>query len=117
MTPQIDSPSGYARIAPEVEIERALRELRTHSGCEAAALCLREPTSETLRLAAEIGLDNEGCRALRALRPDGGSWQAPLEAVRDRRVLVLESLPGAGPRLIPGNDGHTIACLPIGAPE
>ena len=82
------SPAAYAS-APEDALEPALRALVRESGAIAGAVCLFDPGEGVLRLAAEIGLSDEGCRLLRAVRPGVSPWEAPLTGLLEQRTLVV----------------------------
>jgi hypothetical protein len=101
---------------PEDQLEPALRQLVAQSGAAAGALCLLDPRVGHLRLAAEVGLSDEGCRRLRTLgRPGGEGWPAPLESLRARLPRVIASSAASPvPSLIdPSGVATTVACLPL----
>ena len=86
------------------------------SGAAAGALCLLDPGVGRLRLAAEVGLSDEGCRRLRALgRAGGEGWPVPLESLRARLPRVVASSAASPiPSLIdPSGVATTVACLPL----
>ena len=70
-----------------------------------------------LRLAAEEGLSDEGCRQLRTVRRgDIASWDMPLHGLMNRRAYLIES--AAQNRYVPplveaGAGVRTVACLPV----
>src|SRR5262249_49122649 len=72
---------------------------------------------EVLRLAAEEGLSDEGCRQLRTVRRgDIASWDMPLHGLMNRRAYLIES--AAQNRYVPplveaGAAVRTVACLPV----
>ena len=53
---------------PDESMGLALQALREEFGAVAAAFCLFDPRRRALRLAAEVGLSDEGCRHLRSAR-------------------------------------------------
>ncbi|MFN8545313.1 MAG: hypothetical protein U0807_14050 [Candidatus Binatia bacterium] len=103
--------------APEDALEPALRVLVDETGALAGAICLFDGNEVMLRLAAEVGLSDDGCRLLRTVRRFGpGAWETPLDSVLDERVHVLTV--GETDRQIPALVGSdvpvaAVACLPI----
>src|SRR5262249_22827290 len=87
------------------------------TGAAAGAVCLFDSRREVLRLAAEEGLSDEGCRQLRTVRRgDIASWDMPLHGLMNRRAYLIES--AAQNRYVPplveaGAAVRTVACLPI----
>ena len=64
--------------APEDALEPALRAILEASRAQAGALCLFDQRQGLLRLVAEVGLSEEGCRRLRnARRTDPTAWDMP----------------------------------------
>jgi hypothetical protein len=115
-TPAVVAAPTGARpaIAPEEALEPALRALVEQSGAVAGAICLFDPGEKALRLAAEIGLSDEGCRVLRTVRADSPVWHAPLSSLLDRRVCVLEpGDPATLPSLVDAADSLAVACMPV----
>lgn len=100
---------GTRSMAPEDALEPALRALLGASGAVAGAVCLFDCGDAILRLAAEIGLTDEGCVALRALRAGGEGWDAPLATLRDRRARL--AVPDAPPLTDPAP--VAVACVPL----
>jgi CheY-like chemotaxis protein len=101
---------------PEDQLEPALRQLVAQSGAAAGALCLLDPRVGRLRLAAEVGLSDEGCRRLRTLgRPGGERWPVPLESLRARlpRVIASSTTVPIPPLIEPSGVATTVACLPL----
>ncbi len=101
---------------PEDQLEPALRQLIAQSGAAAGALCLLDPRVGRLRLAAEVGLSDEGCRRLRSLgRASGEHWSAPLESLRARlpRVITSSTSSPIPPLIDPSGVATTVACLPL----
>src|SRR6185503_18189933 len=104
------------RMLPEDQLEPALRQLIAQSGAAAGALCLLDPRVGRLRLAAEVGLSDEGCRRLLSLGRAGGEhWSAPLESLRARlpRVVTASATSPIPPLIDPSGVATTVACLPL----
>jgi CheY-like chemotaxis protein len=106
-----------AAAAPEDAIEPALHAILEASGTKAGALCLFDQRYGLLRLAAEVGLSDEGCRRLRSVRrADPTAWDIPLGGLLNRRAYLIES-PSRNryvPRLFePIVSVRTIACVPL----
>src|SRR5207244_13512603 len=108
-----------AEAAPEEALEPALRALLEESGAHAGALCLYDPRQNVLRLAAEIGLSDEGCRRLRTVRRgDPAAWDLPLHGLLNGRAHLIESAARNRyvPRLVEAAASvRTIACVPLNA--
>src|SRR5204863_218812 len=78
--------------APEDMLEPALAAVLEASHASAGALCLFDQRNELLRLAAEVGLSDEGCKRLRQVRRGGmAGWDMPLHSLLNRRVYLIES--------------------------
>jgi len=102
---------------PEEAFGPALQTVIDALGAEAAALCLYDPERSVMKLAAEIGISDEGCRQLRTAK-DGVplGWDMPLHSLINRRAYLIDS--AARNRYVPRlvkNSGAvgTVACLPI----
>jgi len=81
-----------ADVAPEETLEQALRAILEETGAHAGALCLYDSRQTVLRLAAEIGLSDEGCRRLRTVRRgDPSAWDMPLHGLLNGRAYLIES--------------------------
>lgn len=102
-------------ISPEDALEPALRMVVEASGASAGALCLYDAQESLLRLTSEIGLSDEGCRRLRAIRHDDPTWSAPLDSLLERRTYVLERAAGEHlpPLVDPIESITAVACLPL----
>jgi hypothetical protein len=103
--------------APEESLEPALGAIIETTGARAGALCLFDPRHNVLRLAAETGLSDEGCRTLRQVRRgDPTSWDMPLHGLMNRRAYLIESASRNRyvPRLVERDASvRTVACVPI----
>ncbi|MCW5890521.1 MAG: GAF domain-containing protein [bacterium] len=101
--------------APEERLDPALGTLVRSLGATGGAVCLFGWGEATLRLAAEVGLSDEGCRILRIMRAGDGGWDAALACLRDRRPRVVVASDEAPlPVLVPdGEPAGAIACLPL----
>src|SRR5947208_3509966 len=108
-----------AEAAPEEALELALQAVLEESGVQAGALCLFDPRQGVLRLAAESGLSDEGCRRLRTVRRgDPAGWDMPLHGLMNGRAYLIESAARNRyvPRLIEAAASvRTVACLPLNA--
>jgi len=104
---------------PDEAMALALQIIREEFGAMAVAFCLFEPRYRTLRLAAEIGLSDEGCNHLRTAR-DGVpvGWDMPLHSLLNRRAYLIDT--AARNRYVPPLVEHpasigTLACIPVEA--
>ena len=108
-----------AAVAPEDALEPALRAILEASRAQAGALCLFDQRHGILRLVAEVGFSEEGCRRLRNVRrTDPTAWDMPLNGLMNRRAYLIES--ASRNRYVPRLVEHaaavrTIACLPLHA--
>src|SRR5438552_4115435 len=108
-----------AAVAPEDALEPALRAILEASRAQAGALCLFDQRHGILRLVAEIGFSEEGCRRLRNVRrSDPTAWDMPLNGLMNRRAYLIES--ASRNRYVPRLVEHaaavrTIACVPLHA--
>jgi GAF domain-containing protein len=106
---------------PDESMHLALQALREEFGTVAAAFCLFDPRRRALRLAAEVGLSDEGCRQLRSAKenvPVG--WDIPLHSLLNRRVYLIDSASRNRyvPPLVDGPTSiGTVACFPVYAGE
>jgi CheY-like chemotaxis protein len=102
---------------PEDALEPALRAIVETTQAAAGALCLFDPRHQVLRLSAEIGLTDEGCRRLRTIRRgDPTCWDIPLHGVVNRRAYLIENAQQNRyvPQLVEEQVGmRTIACIPV----
>jgi hypothetical protein len=98
-------------------LEPSLRAILDATGAAGGALCVYDQSRELLRLAAEVGLSDEGCRRLRTIRRgDTASWDMPLHGLINRRAYLIES--AAKNRYVPPlvettTPVRTVACLPM----
>src|SRR5438477_1558733 len=103
--------------APEDMLEPALAAVLEASRASAGALRLFDQRHELLRLAAEVGLSDEGCKRLRQIRRGGmAGWDMPLHSLLNRRVYLIET--AAKNRYVPplveaAASVTTIACVPL----
>jgi len=74
-----------------------------------------------LRLAAEVGISDEGCRALRSIRQDDAKgWEMPLQCLRDRRTYLIDAASGGRqvpPLVAAGPAMRSVASVPLCAGE
>src|SRR5256885_16474452 len=76
-----------AHEAPEDALQPALQAILEATGAQAGAICLFDMRYGLLRLAAEVGITDEGCRALRSVRQgDANGWAMPLPRLRPPRA-------------------------------
>src|SRR5437870_2802813 len=103
--------------APEDMLEPALAAVLEASRVSAGALCLFDQRHDLLRLAAEVGLSDEGCKRLRQVRRGGmAGWDMPLHGLLNRRVYLIES--AARNRYVPplvdaATAVKAVACVPL----
>ncbi len=108
---------GQAAVAPEDALDPALRAVVEATGAGAGALCLFDPRYGVLRLTADVGLSDEGCRRLRNIhRGDPSSWDMPLHGVLNKRAYLIES--ASKNRYVPHLVEHpgsvrTVICVPV----
>ena len=110
-----------AHEAPEDALQPALQAILEATGAQAGALCLFDVRYGLLRLAAEVGISDEGCRALRSIRQDDArGWALPLQCLRDRRPYLIDAASGAHhvpPLVEAGAAMRSVACVPLCAGE
>src|SRR2546428_591270 len=110
-----------AREAPEDALQPALQAVLEATGAQAGALCLFDVRYGLLRLAAEVGISDEGCRALRSIRQDDArGWALPLQCLRDHRPYLIDAASGAHdvpPLVEAGAALCSVACVPLCAGE
>src|SRR5438046_2076647 len=110
-----------AHEAPEDALQPALQAILEATGAQAGAICLFDMRYGLLRLAAEVGITDEGCRALRSVRQgDANGWAMPLQCLRDHRAYLIDAASGAHhlpPLVEPGAALRSVACVPLCAGE
>src|SRR5437764_10837510 len=110
-----------AHEAPEDALQPALQAILEATGAQAGALCLFDVRYGLLRLAAEVGISDQGCRALRSIRQDDArAWALPLQCLRDRRPYLIDAASGAHdvpPLVEAGAALRSVACVPLCAGE
>src|SRR5947199_6739309 len=110
-----------AHEAPEDALQPALQAILEATGAQAGALCLFDVRYGLLRLAAEVGISDQGCRALRSIRQDDArAWALPLQCLRDRRPYLIAAASGAHdvpPLVEAGAALRSVACVPLCAGE
>src|SRR5947208_7601165 len=110
-----------AREAPEDALQPALQAILEATGAQAGAICLFDVRYGLLRLAAEVGISDQGCRALRSIRQDDArAWALPLQCLRDRRPYLIAAASGAHdvpPLVEAGAALRSVACVPLCAGE
>src|SRR5213595_1889680 len=110
-----------AHEAPEDALQPALQATLEATGAQAGAICLFDMRYGLLRLAAEVGITDEGCRALRSIRQgDANGWTMPLQCLRDHRAYLIDAASGAQhlpPLVEAGAALRSVACVPLCAGE
>lgn len=103
--------------APEEALDPALRAILEMSRAGAGAINLFDSRHSLLRLAAEVGLSDEGCRRLRNVRRgDPAGWDIPLHGLLNRRAYLIESASKNRyvPALVqPASAMRSVACVPF----
>src|SRR5882724_8238375 len=107
--------------APEDALQPALQAILEATGAQAGALLLFDVRYGLLRLAAEVGITDEGCRMLRSIRQgDAKGWEMPLQCLRDHRAYLIDAASGTDdvPALVEaGAAMRSVACVPLCAGE
>ena len=108
-----------ANAAPENVLEPALRAIVAESGAAAGALCFFDSRQELLRLAAEVGLSDDGCRQLRCVRRGAATgWDIPLHGLLNRRAYLIDSAAHnryVPPLVEPAGAMRAVVCVPLHA--
>lgn len=112
------APSGDAGARaplPADDLRQTLWALVDASAAAAGAVCLFDAEDAILRLVAEVGLSDEGCRTLRAIRPEKQGWDPPLRCVLDQRTYVLQDAPPhpVPPLVEAAGPISSVACIPL----
>ena len=119
LPPLLDQLQAVAAAAqtPEDALEPALKAIVESTGAVGGALCLFDQRHSVLRLTAEVGISDEGCRKLRTIRRgDPSCWDIPLHGVVNRRAYLIENASENRyvPPLVGTSPGmRTIACIPV----
>jgi len=112
---RLRAPAGGTEL-PLDALDRGLRAILDATGAAAGAVCLYDTRGQLLRLAAEHGLSDEGCRRLRTVRRgDAVAWDMPLHGLVNRRVYLIDSAARNRyvPPLVESPSVRTVACLPM----
>src|SRR5438445_7410963 len=108
-----------ANAAPEDMLEPALRAIVTETGAAAGAVCFFDSRQDLLRLAAEVGLSDEGCRQLRGVRRGVATgWDIPLHGLLNRRAYLIDSAAQnryVPPLVDPPGAMRAVVCIPLHA--
>src|SRR5256712_3656761 len=108
-----------ANAAPEDMLEPALRAIVTETGAAAGAVCFFDSRQDLLRLAAEVGLSDEGCRQLRGVRRGVATgWDIPLHGLLNRRAYLIDSAAQnryVPPLVDPPGTMRAVVCVPLHA--
>src|SRR5688572_10290031 len=106
-----------SEVNPEDAVEQGLLAILESTDIAAGAICLFDPRQQVLRLAAERGLSDQGCKSLRHIRRGyAGSWDMPLQSLGNRRVYLIEN--AAQNRYVPPlieepDKMRTVLCVPL----
>jgi hypothetical protein len=97
------------------ELQARLDALVARSGAAAGAVCLFDVRERILRLAAEAGLSDEGCRLLRVIRGDATDWEPPLASLRAGQTSILHDDPRQPlpPLMDAPGPMAAVACVPL----
>src|SRR5262249_17757860 len=102
---------------PVNALEPALRAIVEATGAAGGALCLFDRRQQLLRLAAEVGMSEQGCCRLRTVRRgDVAAWDMPLHGLLNRRAYLIET--AAQNRYVPTlvestTPVRSVTCLPV----
>jgi len=104
-----------AATALHDELLVRLDALVARSGAAAGAVCLFDVRERVLRLAAEVGLSDEGCRLLRVTRGDATDWDPPLASLRAGQTSILHDDPRQPlpPLMEAAGPMAAVACVPL----
>src|SRR5262249_59840756 len=109
-------PAAPGTLAPEDALDLVLRAIVEATHSRAAAVCLFDAEQGLLRLAAEVGLSDAGCRQLRTIRRFAvDAWEVPLDSLLDGRVHVLAAGDAMTdlPALTAADEVRAVACIPV----
>lgn len=103
--------------SPEDALEPMVRAVIETMGACAGAVCLFDTHERMLRLAAEAGLSDEGCRRLRSVREgEVDSWEMPLHGLINGRAYLIDN--ASRNRFVPhlienASEMSAVVCLPL----
>ena len=103
--------------SPEDALDPMLRAVIEAVGACAGAVCLFDVRERMLRLAAEVGLSDEGCRRLRSVRKgEADAWEMPLHGLVNGRAYLIEN--ASHNRFVPqliqeASEMSAVVCLPL----
>lgn len=106
-----------AEQPPADALQPAVQAIVEDFRATAGAVCSFDVRHGILRLTAEHGLSDEGCRRLRTIKPsDPGSWDIPLHGVLNRRAYLIEK--ASENRYVPSLVDtalpiRSVVCLPL----
>ena len=107
--------------SPEDALDPMLRAVIEAVGACAGAVCLFDVRERRLRLAAEVGLSDEGCRRLRSVRKgEADAWEMPLHGLVNGRAYLIEN--ASHNRFVPpliqdASEMSAVVCLPLSSGE
>ena len=105
--------------SPEDALDPMVRAVIEAMGACAGAVCLFDTRERMLRLAAESGLSDEGCRRLRRIRAgEVDGWEMPLHGLVNGRAYLIEN--ASRNRFVPpliedASEMNAVVCLPLGS--
>jgi chromosome segregation ATPase len=103
--------------SPEDALDPMMRAVIEAMGACAGAVCLFDVRDRRLRLAAEAGLSDEGCRRLRSVRKgEADAWEMPLHGLVNGRAYLIEN--ASRNRFVPpliddAGEMSAVVCLPL----
>jgi chromosome segregation ATPase len=103
--------------SPEEALDPMVRAVIEAMGACAGAVCLFDTHERMLRLAAEAGLSDEGCRRLRNVREgEVDAWEMPLHGLVNGRAYLIEN--ASRNRFVPpliedASAMNAVVCLPL----
>ena len=107
--------------SPEDALDPMVRAVIEAMGACAGAVCLFDTRERMLRLAAESGLSDEGCRRLRRVREgEVDAWEMPLHGLVNGRAYLIEN--ASRNRFVPpliedASEMSAVVCLPLSGSE
>jgi chromosome segregation ATPase len=107
--------------SPEDALDPMVRAVMESMNACAGAVCLFDTHERMLRLAAESGLSDQGCRRLRSVREgDVDAWEMPLHGLVNGRAYLIEN--AYRNRFVPHliddpNEMSAVVCLPLSTRE
>ncbi|HEY2385503.1 MAG TPA: hypothetical protein VGK30_00960 [Candidatus Binatia bacterium] len=107
--------------SPEDALDPMIRAVIEAMNACAGAVCLFDTHERKLRLAAESGLSDQGCRRLRSVKEgEADAWEMPLHGLINGRAYLIEN--AYRNRFVPHliddpNEMSAVVCLPLSTRE